>query len=131
MLDDVQTPPVVALVNAVVDPSHTSVVPVIAATTGIASTVTVVVTELTHPVLLVTVYVIVAFPAATPVTTPLASTVAVAVLDVDQTPFAVVLAKAVVAPTHTDVVPVIAATVGNALIVTVVVSALVHPFAFV
>ena len=49
----------------------------------------------------------------------------------DHTPPVVVLAKVVVAPSHTDVVPVIAATVGNALIVTVVVTALVQPLAFV
>jgi hypothetical protein len=70
-------------------------------------------------------------PAATPVTTPFASIVAVAVLADDHTPPVVVLANVVVAPSHTDVVPVIAATVGNALIVTVVVTALVQPLAFV
>ena len=71
-------------------------------------------------------------PAATPVTTPVDEfTVAVAVLADDQTPPVVVLAKVVVAPSHTDVVPVMAATVGNALIVTVVVTALVQPLALV
>ena len=71
-------------------------------------------------------------PAATPVTTPVdALTVAVAVLDDVQTPPAVASAKAVVAPSHTEVVPVITATVGNALIVTVVVTELTHPFALV
>ena len=55
VLLDVHTPPVVALLNAVVDPTHTSVVPLIAATTGIGLTVTVVVTELTHPLASVTV----------------------------------------------------------------------------
>ena len=34
VLLDVHTPPVVALLNAVVEPTHTSVVPLIAATTG-------------------------------------------------------------------------------------------------
>ena len=71
-------------------------------------------------------------PAATPVTTPVdASTVAVAVLDDVQTPPAVRSDKVVVAPSHTEVVPVIAATVGNALIVTVVVTELTHPFELV
>ena len=71
-------------------------------------------------------------PAATPVTTPVdALTVAVAVLDDVQTPPDVTSAKAVVAPSHTEVVPVIAATVGNALIVTVVVTELTHPFELV
>ncbi len=71
-------------------------------------------------------------PAATPVTNPVdALTVAVAVLDDVQTPPDVTSAKAVVAPSHTEVVPVIAATVGNALIVTVVVTELTHPFELV
>ena len=71
-------------------------------------------------------------PAATPVTTPVeALTVAVAVLDDVQTPPAVTSDKVVVEPSHTEVVPVIAATVGNALIVTVVVTELTHPFALV
>ena len=131
VLDDVQTPPAVALVSAVVEPAHTSVVPLIAATTGIGLTVTVVVTDALHP-FVVTVYVIVVLPAATPVTTPVdALTVAVAVLDDVQTPPAVTSDKVVVEPSHTEVVPVIAATVGNALIVTVVVTELTHPFALV
>ena len=70
-------------------------------------------------------------PAATPVTTPVELTVAVAVLADDHTPPVVVLESVVVAPSHTDVVPVIDATTGNALIVTVVVTELVHPFALV
>ena len=74
----------------------------------------------------------VVLPAATPVTTPVdASTVAVAVLDDVQTPPSVTSDKVVVAPSHTEVVPVIAATVGNALIVTVVVTELTHPFELV
>lgn len=52
-------------------------------------------------------------------------------LAVDHTPPVVVLASVVVAPSHTDVVPVMAATTGNALIVTVVVTALVQPFELV
>ena len=117
VLDDVQTPPAVALVSAVVEPAHTSVVPLIAATTGIGLTVTVVVTDELHP-FVVTVYVIVVLPAATPVTTPVdASTVAVAVLLEVQTPPAVALVSAVVEPTHTPVVPLIAATVGSGLTV--------------
>ena len=74
----------------------------------------------------------VVLPAATPVTTPVdALTVAVAVLDDVQTPPAVTSDKVVVAPSHTEVVPVIAATAGNALIVTVVVTELTHPFELV
>ena len=118
-LDDVQTPPAVALVNVVAEPAHTSVVPLIAATTGRALTVTACVTKLVQPFAFVTVYVIVADPAETPLTTPVeASTVAVAVLDDVQTPPAGVLASVVVAPAHTLVVPVIAVTTGKVLIVT-------------
>jgi hypothetical protein len=131
VLDDVQTPFAVAFASAVVDPAHTSVVPLIAATNGIAFTVSAVLTVVTHPFALVTVYKIVVLPEATPVTTPVALTVAVAVLAVDHTPPVVAFASAVVAPSHTDVVPVIAATTGALLIVTVVVTALVHPFEFV
>ena len=118
-LDDDQTPPAVALVNVVAEPAHTSVVPLIAATTGRALTVTACVTKLVQPFAFVMVYVIVAVPAETPLTTPVeASTVAVAVLDDVQTPPAGVLASVVVAPAHTLVVPVIAATTGKVLIVT-------------
>jgi hypothetical protein len=132
VFDDVQTPFAVAFASAVVEPAHTSVVPLIAATCGIAFTVTTVDTDDVHPFALVTVYVIVVVPAATPVTTPVeALIVAVAVLAVDHTPPVVVLESVVVAPSHTDVVPVIAATTGKLLIVTVVVTALVHPFEFV
>jgi hypothetical protein len=118
-LDDDQTPPAVALVNVVAEPAHTSVVPLIAATTGRALTVTACVTKLVQPFAFVMVYVIVAVPAETPLTTPVeASTVAVAVLDDVQTPPAGVLASVVVAPAHTLVVPVIAVTTGKVLIVT-------------
>ena len=118
-LDDDQTPPVVALVNVVAEPAHTSVVPLIAATTGRALTVTACVTKLVQPFAFVMVYVIVAVPAETPLTTPVeASTVAVAVFELVQTPPAGVLASVVVAPAHTLVVPVIAVTTGKVLIVT-------------
>ena len=70
-------------------------------------------------------------PDTTPVTTPVAETVAIAELLVDQVPFGVALFNAIVDPTHNEDAPVIAATVGNALTVTVVVTALVQPLAFV
>ena len=56
---------------------------------------------------------------------------AVAVFALVHTPPAVVLASVVVDAKQTDVVPVIAATTGSALIVTGVVTELVHPFEFV
>ena len=55
MFDDVHTPPAVALVNVVDEPAHTSVVPLIAATTGIALIVTVVFTVEVQPLPSVTV----------------------------------------------------------------------------
>ena len=73
----------------------------------------------------------VADPAATPVITPEALTVATAVLLEDQVPLAVASLKVVVDPTQTLVVPVMAATTGSALTVTLVVTAVVQPLAFV
>ena len=98
----------------------------------IAFTVTVAVTAFVQPLPFVTVYVIVADPAVTPVTTPVADTVATAVLDEDHVPPVVALAIVVVDPAHTVVAPVIAATVGNGFTVTVVaVDVAEHPLAFV
>ena len=72
--------------------------------------------DVVHP-LAVTLYVIVADPADTPVTTPLALTSATVALLVDQIPPVVELAKTVVEPTQTLDAPVIAATTGNGFIV--------------
>ena len=66
-----------------------------------------------HPFVFVTVYVIVTFPAVTPVTTPVADTVATAALLVDQVPPVVTVANCVVNPEQTFVAPVIAATAGT------------------
>jgi hypothetical protein len=89
-------------------------------------------TSAEHPLASVTVYVIVAFPAATPVTTPLASTVATAASLVDQTPPVVALAIVVVAPSQTIVLPVIAATTGVGFTVTTTAEDVEeHPEAFV
>ena len=49
MLDDDQVPPAVADANCVVKPEHRFVAPVIAATVGNGFTVTVVVTDVEHP----------------------------------------------------------------------------------
>ena len=115
--DVVHTPPEVVLVKIVLEPIHAFVVPPIAASVGNAVTFTVACAFDVQP-FVVTVYVIVALPADTPVTTPLASTVATAVFDDVQTPFEVALESAVVEPAHTSVVPVIAATTGRGLTVT-------------
>jgi hypothetical protein len=56
---------------------------------------------------------------------------AIAALLVDHIPPVVILESAVVVPTQMEVVPVIAATEGKPFTVTVVVTALVQPFAFV
>ncbi len=128
--DDVHTPPDVVLVKIVLEPIHAFVVPPIAASVGNAVTLTVACAFDVQP-FVVTVYVIVAVPADTPVTTPVELTEAIAALDDVQTPFAVALASAVVEPEHTSVVPVIAATTGIALTVTVVVTDDVQPLPFV
>ena len=72
----VQTPPAVVLVKIVLDPIHAFVVPAIAVNVGNAFTLTVVCASATHP-FVVTVYVIVALPADSPVTTPFTSTDAI------------------------------------------------------
>ena len=56
MLDELQVPPVVMLDKVVLEPTHTEVVPVIAATVGNAFTVTTVAADVAeHPLLFVTV----------------------------------------------------------------------------
>jgi len=94
-------PPVVASLNAVVDPAHTTRVPVIPAGKGL--TVTGVVMK--QPV--DNVYVIVGVPAAAPVKIPVELTVAKLVLLLVQVPPVVGSPNVVVFPTHTFVVPVI------------------------
>ena len=115
------------LVKIVVEPTQALFVPAIAASVGNAFTLTVA-CALDTQLFVVTVYVIVAVPAATPVTTPvLEFTVATAVFDDVHTPPAVALVNVVVEPAHTSVVPLIAATTGIALIVTVVFTVEVQP----
>jgi hypothetical protein len=117
---ELQTPPAVALVSVVVEPTHTPVVPVIDATTGNPLIVTAVVTELVQPFAFVYVYVIVALPAVTPVTTPVIElTVATAVLLDVQEPPAVVFVNVVVDPIHALVVPPIGVRTGTGLIIIV------------
>src|SRR6478735_2592130 len=121
------TPLTVASLKVVVNPAHTLVVPLIAATTGIALTVIVVVLVPTQP-LVVTVYEMMLVPADTPVTTPLLSIVATDSLLLLHTPLAVASVSVVVNPAHTLVVPLIAATTAIALTVTVVVDVPTQPF---
>src|SRR6478735_8229669 len=114
------TPDCGASLKVVVNPAHTLVVPLMAATVGIALTVTVVVDVPTQP-FVVTVYEMMLVPAVTPLTTPLLSIVATDSLLLLHTPLAVASLKVVVNPAHTLVVPLIAATTGIALTVIVVV----------
>ena len=86
LLED-QVPPVVAEANCVVNPEHTFVAPVIAATVGNAFTVTTAVAVFVQLFEFVYVYVIVAVPALTPVTDPVDElTIAVAVFELDHVP---------------------------------------------
>ena len=85
MLDDDQVPPVVALVKLVADPAHTSVVPLMAATTGIAFTVTVVAADVAEHPLAATNVKLTPVLAETPVINPVLSIVAAASL-LDHTP---------------------------------------------
>ena len=81
-----QLPPVVVSVNCVVLPAHTVFVPVIEATTGKAFTVSLIVIELTQPLELVKVYVMVSFPTETPVINPTLFIEVIFTFDVLQTP---------------------------------------------
>jgi hypothetical protein len=109
-LEDAQVPPAILPEKVVVAPTQTVLVP---ETVGTGLTVTEAVPE--QPL---TVCVMVAEPAATPVTTPEEETVATAASEVDHVPPASELDKFVVAPAHTVVVP---EMVGLALTVTVLV----------
>jgi hypothetical protein len=73
-----------------------------------------------QPLAFVTLYVIVADPAATPVTTPVVLTVAIAVLLDDHVPPVVELANVVDNPAQTFDAPVMAETTGNGSTVTTV-----------
>jgi hypothetical protein len=103
-------PPVVALLNAVVKPTQTLSVPLIAA----GNPLTVTTAFMVQPV--GNVYTIVAVPTAAPVTTPVALTGATDALLLLHVPPAVALLSAVVEPTHTWRMPF--TTAGNWLTVT-------------
>lgn len=107
---------------------HIYFVPVIAETTGIPLTVTVVFTVVLQLFPSVTWYEITEPPGDTPVTTPLLLMLATVVLLLLQTPGTVESDKVVVALTQTFVVPVIGATTGFGFTVRVNVEELVQPF---
>ena len=107
-LEVVQTPFGFVFASVAVEPAHNEVGPVIGAPAP-ELIVTLVVALLVHP-FTVTVYVITAVPAETPVTTPEELTVATAELEVDQTPPLVASESVVVEPTQVEVKPVMGAT---------------------
>ena len=110
-----QVPPVVVLLNAVVNPTHTFNVPAIAAGLGLTVRPIVVIQPAAE------VYVIVSAPLARPDTMPeVEPMVASAGVLLVQVPPAVASVKVVVAPTHKVVEPAIAA--GSGLTVTGVVT---------
>jgi len=105
VLLQLQVPPLTAWLSVVIVPTHRLGLPLIVA--GVVFTVTVVIAV--HPEL--TLYVILAVPAPTPVTIPVVRpTVAFAVLLLLQVPPVVVLASVVVCPTHTLGLPVLPAS---------------------
>ena len=122
-----QVPPDVTSANVMVELTQTLDEPVIAATTGNAFTVIDFV-ALAVPQL-VTVYFMVADPAATPVTTPVPElTVATAVLLLLQVPpLLPLLVNVVVEPTQTVVAPLIVPAFAAAFTVIDLVTVVVHP----
>ena len=117
------TPPLIALLNVVDEPTHSDVAPVIVPATGNGLTViTCVSTAVPQP--FVTEYEIMTLPAATPLTTP-PLTVAVKSLLLVQVPPPVALLNVIDDPTQTDVKPVIVPATGNGLTVTICVSTVV------
>lgn len=121
-----QTPPEVRSASCVVDPAQTVAVPVIAATTGRAFTVTLRAVVFEQPPE-VTVYEIIALPAAIPVTSPEALTVATAGESDAQVPPPVISDNCVVEPAQTVATPVIGATTGSGFTVTVMFEVFVQP----
>lgn len=108
-----QLPPLTASVNVIVDPVQTLAGPLIVPAVGAAVIVTAVVADAV-PQLLVTVYVIVAVPADTPLTTPVALLMLAIVGELLlHVPPLVVLVSVVVAPTHAVVVPLIVPANGS------------------
>ena len=120
LLED-QVPPDVVLLSVVVEPAQSAFDPQIADSAGKPFTVNEAVVEFVHPLPSVTVYVMVAVPALTPVTTPVdAFTVAIAVFEVLQVPPVVALVKVELAPIHAEAVPAIVPALGSAFSVTTV-----------
>jgi hypothetical protein len=127
----VHLPPVVVFVSVIFEPMHTALEPDMTATVDKAFTVILFVTLALQLFEFVTVYVIVAEPADTPVTSPVvSSTVAFALLLVHLPPV-VVFVSVIFEPTHTAIEPDILATVGKAFTVMLLVTLALQLFEFV
>ena len=120
LLDD-HVPPEVVLLRVVEEPAQIAFDPPIAESAGKPLTVNEAVVEFVQPFPSVTVYVIVAVPALTPVTTPVeAFTVAIAVLEVLHVPPVVAFVSVELAPIHAEAEPAIVPADGSAFSVTTV-----------
>ena len=115
--DELHAPPLVASVNVTVAPAHNDAVPFIVPAFGMELTVTSLV-ALAVPQLLVTVYDMVAVPAAEPVRLPVKLMDAIAADEELHTPLPAALLKVTVVPTQIPVAPLIAPAAGNGFIVT-------------
>ena len=114
---EVHVPPVVELLNVVVAPAQTADVPFITPPFGNGLTVIVLV-AVALPQMLVTVYEIIAVPAATPVVIPVEPTVAIPVALELHTPPVVELLSVMVEPAQTADAPVIVPAVGAVITLT-------------
>ena len=104
-----------------VEPAHTAEAPLMVPASGSELTVTTI-PAVDEPQLLVTLYVIIAFPADTPVTSPVAAlTVALVVFELCQMPpmSPPVFVKKMDDPVHTDVGPLMVPAFGTGLTFTV------------
>lgn len=119
--EELQVPPVVALLSAVVEPAVNEAVPVIDPTLAEEFTVTAFV-AVAVPQLLLTVYVILAVPLDTPVTTPVLLTMAMPVVELLHVPPPTLFVNVVVLPGHTVLAPVIVPGLTVELTVTVFVA---------
>ena len=105
--------------KVVVEPVHSNIVPFIVPAVGTGLTVTANVVEAV-PQPVVTVYIMVEFPGATPVTTPVVGfIVATAVVPLDQVPPEALLLSIVVDPAHTVEAPLMVPAFASGLTVMV------------
>jgi hypothetical protein len=118
---ELHTPPEVALPSVMFAPAHTDDAPVMVPAFGSGFTVIDLVAD-TLPQLLVTMYEIIAVPAATPVVIPVEPTVAIPMALELHTPPVVALLRAIVAAAHTADAPVIVPALGNGFTVIVLVA---------